>query len=366
VQFAFDRRPPAIPSRSAIVGVTIAMTAVVAIFTFSASLDRLLTSPERWGYPWQVELNFTSAEVDGAAADLTADASLADVARWDSGFSYVNGSAMRASGLTPLRGALGFSLRSGRQPLAPNEVVLGPDTASRLHVTAGDVVEVARDQSADPVAAHVVGIALFPEVDDGDFTNGIGYFGSGFATNATVPDLFEASQVVVTTRQSDSLEAARALDERFPDAVSLPSAPGGVANLRGVRSLPRAIAIFMIALGLAALAHALATTISRRRHELATLRSLGFTPRQTTACIMWQAVTIGGVALLLGVPLGLIVGRGAWWAAADPVGVRTDTSRPVGALLVTCVGTIVAAAVLASAIAWRTGRTKPAHALRAE
>jgi hypothetical protein len=366
VELAFDRRPPAIPSRSAIVGVTVAMTALVAIFTFSASLDRLLTSPERWGYPWQVELNFTSGEVDGATADLTADTSLTDVARWDSGFSYVNGAPMRAYGLTPLRGNLGFSLRSGRQPLAPDEVVVGPDTANRLHVKAGDVVDVGRDQSADTVAAQVVGIALFPEVDDGDFTNGIGYFGPGFATNATVPDLFEASQVVVTTRQSDSLEAARTLDQRYPDAVSLPLAPGGVGNLRGVRSLPRAIAIFMIALGLAALAHALATTVGRRRHELATLRSLGLTPRQTTTCIVWQAVTIGGVGLLLGVPLGLIVGRGAWWAAADPVGVRTDTSRPVGALLLMCVGTIVAAAVLASAIAWRTGRTKPALALRAE
>ena len=122
----------------------------------------------------------------------------------------------------------------------------------------------------------------------------------------------------------------------------------------------------MIALGLAALAHALATTVGRRRHELATLRSLGLTPRQTTACIVWQAVTIGGVGLLLGVPLGLIVGRGAWWAAANPVGVRTDASRPVGVLLLTCIGTIVAAAVLASAIAWQTGRTKPAQALRAE
>ena len=114
----------------------------------------------------------------------------------------------------------------------------------------GDVVDVARDPSADPVAAQVVGIALFPELDEGDLTNGIGYVGSGFATNATVPDLFEASQVVVTTRTER--QPARSLVVRsaseYPDAVSgesLPSAPGGVANLMGVRSLPRAIAIFI-------------------------------------------------------------------------------------------------------------------------
>jgi ABC-type antimicrobial peptide transport system permease subunit len=275
---------------------------------------------------------------------------------------------MRAFGLTPLRGNVGYSLRSGRQPLAPNEVVLGPETADRLHVKSGDTVNVAADPSANPVAAHVVGIALFPEVDDGDLTNGIGYFGSGFTTNATIPDLFEASKVVVTARPSDSTDdVVRALGARYPESgQSLPLAPGGVANLMGVRSLPRAIAIFMIALGLASLTHALATTVGRRRHELATLRSLGLTPRQTTACIVWQALTIGAVGLVLGVPLGLIVGRGAWWAAADPIGVRTDTSRPLAAMLVMCVGTIVAATVLASAIAWRTGRTTPAQALRTE
>jgi putative ABC transport system permease protein len=134
----------------------------------------------------------------------------------------------------------------------------------------------------------------------------------------------------------------------------------------GVRSLPRAIAVFMVALGLASLTHALATTVGRRRHDLATLRSLGLTPRQTTACVVWQAVTIGVVGLVFGVPLGLIAGRGAWWATADQIGVRTDISRPIGALVLICVGTIVGAAVLASAVAWRSARIKPADALRTE
>jgi hypothetical protein len=215
-----------------------------------------------------------------------------------------------------------------------------------------------------------VGIALFPEIDEGDLTNGVGYLGSAFQRNATAPDLFETSQVVITTSQGRGVDdIVAALGEQYPEAVSgesLPTAPGGVGNLVGVRSLPRAIATFMVVLGLASLMHAIATTVGRRRHDLATLRSLGLTPRQATACIMWQAVTIGAVALVLGVPLGLIAGRGAWWAAADPIGVRTDISRPVGALVVMCVGTLVGAAVLATAVGWRSGRTTPAAALRTE
>jgi predicted lysophospholipase L1 biosynthesis ABC-type transport system permease subunit len=370
VELAFDRRPPTIPSRSAIVGVTLAVTAVTAIFTFSSTLDRLVTTPDRWGYTWQLMLNFNSSEVDRAAAELAADTRFTGVARWDSGFSYVNGAPVRASGLTPLRGDVGYALRSGHQPAAADEVVLGPATADDLHVNIGDVVDVAADPSATPGAVHVVGIALFREIDEGDLTNGVGYLGSGFEQNATVPDLFEASQVVVTTSPGRSVEdIASALDEQYPDAISgesLPTAPGGVGNLMGVRSLPRAIAAFMVALGLASLTHALATTVGRRRHDLATLRSIGLTPRQTRACIVWQAVTIGAVGLVLGVPLGLIVGRGAWWAAADPIGVGTDISRPVGALVMMGVGTLVAAAGLATVVAWRSSRTAPAVALRTE
>ena len=370
VELAFDRRPPTIPSRSAISGVTVAVTAVTAIFTFSASLDRLLTTPARWGYPWQLMLNFTSSEVDEAATELAADARYVDVARWDRGFSYVNGAPVRAVGLTPMRGDMGYALRSGRQPAAEDEVVLGPVTADELHVSTGDAVDVAADPSTAPRTVHVVGIALFPEFDEGELADGVGYFGAGFAQNATVPDLFEASQVVVTASPELSVDdIVSAVVDKYPDAVSgesVPTAPGGVGNLMGVRSLPRAIAAFMIALGLASLAHALATTVGRRRHDLATLRSLGFTPRQTTACIVWQALTIGAVALVIGVPLGLIAGRGAWWAATEPIGVATDISRPLAALVMMGVGTFVAAAVLAAAVAWGSGRTTPAAALRTE
>jgi hypothetical protein len=370
VELAFDRRPPAIPSKSALCGITVAVLAVTAIVTFSASLDRLLSSPERWGYPWQLKLDFTSGTVDDAATELASDSSLVDVARWDSGFSLVGDRGTRAFGLTPLRGRPGYALRSGRQPSAVDEVVLGPDTAQALGVGAGDTVEVAASAELEPAAVRVVGIALFPEIDEGDLTRGIGYFGSGFATHAAVTDLFEAYQVVVTVAPGDSLdEAVNVLGERYPGAVSgesLPTRPGGVANLTGVRRLPMAIAAFVVLLGLASLAHALGTTVRRRRHDLATLRCLGLTARQTAACIVWQSVTIGLLALAIGTPLGMIAGRAAWWAATNPIGVSPDVSRPITELLELCAATLVAVTLLATPLAWQAGRAAPAQALRTE
>jgi len=370
VELAFDNRRPAIPSRSAVFGVTVAVMSVIAAVTFAASLDRMLASPARWGYSWQLELDFTSRDVEAAADKLAADPRFDEVARWDSGFSYVDGSAVRAWGLTPMRGDFTYTLRSGRQPTAENEVVLGPDTASDLHVGVGDEVSVAADPTVAPKQVRVVGIALFPQIDVGDLTNGAGYDGSGFRSNAKIADQFDASAVVLGVAPGVDPDAlAGQLIEQYGDDssnVSTPAAPAGVGNLTGVRSLPRAIAIFVIVLGVASLAHALATTVRRRRHYLATLRSLGLTPRQTTACIVWQAIAIAAAALILGVPLGLILGRGAWWATADPIGVRTDISRPFGALGLVCVGTVAMGIVLAFVVAWPSRRSAPATALRTE
>ena len=73
VRLALDRRAPALPIRSAIGGVTVAILGAVAVLTVSASLDRLLATPDRWGFEWDLMLNFTSDEVDAAAARLVDD-----------------------------------------------------------------------------------------------------------------------------------------------------------------------------------------------------------------------------------------------------------------------------------------------------
>ena len=73
------------------------------------------------------------------------------------------------------------------------------------------------------------------------------------------------------------------------DGVTMPQ---DVLNLRNVRPLPRALSVFLVLLGVAALGHALVTAVRRRRGELAVLRAMGFTPRQTAATILAQAATV--------------------------------------------------------------------------
>lgn len=372
VRLALDRRSPGLPVRSAVAGVVLALAGVFGALTFSSSLDRLTTTPERWGYGWDLLLNFTSSDIDSALEGVVGDDRLTAVARWDAGFSFVGGTGVQAFGLTPLKGDVGFSLRSGRQPLSPAEVVLGARTADRLDVDVGDHVGVTRPSGTSAETTMlVVGTGIFPDDGDGSFNDAVGFYGDAFAEQAIVPDLFEASQLVVRVAPGLDLEAVgRSLDEQYPGAVSsgenLPSPPAEIANLTNIRAMPAWLAAFVVLLGVMSLLHVLLVTVWRRRSELAVLRSIGLTPRQTATCVMWQALTITGIGLLVGVPLGLIIGNAAWFAVADPTGVATDAAPPFATIGVAALLALAVAVLLALGPGWSAARARPATSLRVE
>ena len=85
-----------------------------------------------------------------------------------------------------------------------------------------------------------------------------------------------------------------------------------------IEDLPLALGAFFALLASATVAHALVTTVRRRRHDLAVLRAIGFTRRQTRGAIAWQSTLLAVAGLVVGVPVGIAVGRIAWrWLADD-------------------------------------------------
>ena len=74
--------------------------------------------------------------------------------------------------------------------------------------------------------------------------------------------------------------------------------------------------------------HLLVTSIRRRRRDLAVLKVVGFVPGQLRRTILWQANTITVVALLLGVPVGTVIGRGVWLLFAHQIGVFAAPTVP--------------------------------------
>ena len=168
----------------------------------------------------------------------------------------------------------------------------------KLHI--GDRVAVG---STTGHTATVVGTALLPASSHTDYDQSAWMTAAGL--EAAVGPVGQARperlrglrlREVGEGRQRDrgGAPAWRAGD---PDSDDLRVGAGDAAD-RGheprasSRSLPLALGVFFALLATATVAHALVTTVRRRRQELAVLRSLGFTRRQTRVAIAWQATLI--------------------------------------------------------------------------
>ena len=116
--------------------------------------------------------------------------------------------------------------------------------------------------------------------------------------------------------------------------------------------------------GAATLAHLLVVSVSRRRRDLGLLKVLGFVNRQVVATVSWQATTLALVGVVVGVPLGLIVGRAVWNAFANNLGVVPVTVLPTLVVAAIAVGVLVGANVIAIAPAWVATRSKAGELLR--
>jgi hypothetical protein len=373
VRLAFDRRPPALPVRSALVGVGAAVVVAVASMTFAASLDRLATHPARWGYGWDLQLDASPDNMARVVHELGANPDLAGVGIFSSNFTEIDGTGTRAYGLEDTRGAIGYALRSGKQPVAADEVVIGPRTARLDHLQVGDTVRLAvcpcgrEGAKVRTSAVRVVGVALFPEDDAGNFDDALGFSGAGFARHVPEGDPPRLAVQLAPRRNLETVAAA--LAERYPGQLSrysYPTRPGDVENLTDLRRFPIALALFTALLGLAALANVLVTTTRRRRAEFATLRTMGLTPRQTYTCVMWQSLSVAIAALIVGVPVGIVLGARFWAAVSSRVDVATDAARPLAALLVMTGAALLVAAGAGLTIGSRAARIRPAEALRRE
>ena len=130
--------------------------------------------------------------------------------------------------------------------------------------------------------------------------------------------------------------------------------------------MPVLVGAIVAVLGTAALAHALVQTVRRRQRDLAVLIALGLRPAEAGRIVGWEAITLALIALVVGVPLGLVVGRLAWTAIAGPsnVVVRIDLSVLGIAVLVAGVAAIAGAAAMWPA--HRAAQLRPADALGSE
>jgi ABC-type antimicrobial peptide transport system permease subunit len=142
--------------------------------------------------------------------------------------------------------------------------------------------------------------------------------------------------------------------------------PGAVASLGPLDDLPVALGVFFGLLACATVAHALVTTVRRRRHDFAVLRSIGFTRRQSRVAIAWQATLLGVAGVIIGVPLGIAAGRAVWRWLADDFPVAYVPPLALATVLLVVPVALVIANALAAGPAQSVARIRPAETLRTE
>jgi predicted lysophospholipase L1 biosynthesis ABC-type transport system permease subunit len=142
--------------------------------------------------------------------------------------------------------------------------------------------------------------------------------------------------------------------------------PSDLVDLRRVGGLPSIIAALLGIMAIATLAHALFSSARRRRRDLAILKVLGFRRRQVSAAIAWQAAVTALIAVVIGVPLGILAAGGPGRHSLSGLGVPDQpVTSPIA--IATVAGLALLIAILTAAIPARTAaRTPAAVALRAE
>jgi len=359
----------AVPVRTALAGAAVAVVAGAAALTFAVSLDHLVATPGLQGWNWDVVVG------DGNVDNLAKGQKLLPANPVVGGFSAVSGPGLlRAggfdigvSGLLPLKGDTAPEVVAGRMPVREGEILLGVETMERLGTTIGDRLEVTVDGVEGATSMEVVGSALLghPAMN---YEVGLGH--GSLVTFDTMEALFgevQASGFLVDYAPGvDRAEAFSALQADWGKTVLRHSPPDQVENLRRVGDLPVVFAGLLAALAAATLGHTLVTAVHRRRQELATLKTVGFVPRQIAATVAWLATSLTVVALAAGLPLGVAAGRWGWSVVADGLGTPAGPVTPTFAVLVAVPLALGIANTLAAFPAHRAARTRPATALRAE
>jgi putative ABC transport system permease protein len=122
----------------------------------------------------------------------------------------------------------------------------------------------------------------------------------------------------------------------------------------------------LAAFGAATLVHLLVVSVARRRREIGLLKVLGFVNRQVGSVVAWQATTLAGIGIIVGTPLGVIIGRVVWRVFANNLGAVPVSVVPIWFLVGLLAGVVVVANLIAIGPALVATRSKAKELLGAQ
>src|SRR5262245_37136940 len=356
-------------------------TGLLALCTvFVASAVALTGTPSHYGFDG--DLLAVNPYGDQSPAELTRvfgdRHDVVAVTGYTSGSYLLDGRAVPGLAASNVKGEIAPSMLRGRAPRNDREIVVGRDTLDLIGRDVGDVIGVqvltgsgssgfsAAEPAQDPIDLRIVGVATFPAVAQvgtdmprlgtGALVTREGYLRMG-GDAGNEPEF----TVVRLTPGTDANRVIAANPDGIRDPVGTATSWFTNAEPAEVRQLDAAMpylrgAFFVgYAILLAVIVHALWAIVRANRHDLAVLRVLGCTRGQLDAVASWQVAPVVGAALVVGVPLGLAVGRLAFARFAESLAVVDDVSISSSDLAV-LVGAVLLAAAVAVVVATAMAR----------
>jgi hypothetical protein len=381
-RFAMERGGgrSAVPVRPALVGAVAGVLGVLAAFTLSAGVSDAAAHPARFGQTWQLATFFglNGQDFGPASRVLRAAAADRDVIGVDDariGGAQSGQVSIESFTYAPVAGKrLPVVLSAGRMPGKPNEIALAPTTARELRAVTGSIIRLTGGATT-PRAVRVTGIAFVPAgphngYDDGAWLTPAGYdriFAGAhyaFKFHAATVALRPGANVQAVAHRLNAAAAAIKGGRAFP--FTPPPALPEAQEIKDLELLPLALSAFLALLAIGAVGHALSIAVNRRRHELAVLRALGMTRRQTRMVVATQASVLAMIGLVFGIPLGLALGRNIWRVIAGFTPLAYHPPLAVWALLLIGPIALLAANMLAVWPAHHAARLRTGQELRAE
>ena len=384
-----------IGARAVVAGSVAAVLAMVASLVFATSVNALVRTPARYGWPYDlgviIGFGYGGADADAIATSLHRP----EVEHW--GLAALGSVTIKGQTVASVAARENFTgLRTpvidGELPDGPGEIALGAETADELGLEVADAVSVVTSYGEAP--ATVTGLVVLPPV--GPYQSDRAATGRGVLLSErffadllagaeeaqglpsgslaeTGPGSFLAIDLADGVDVDDFLASIDA-DERlswdrndfdsffYPDPVR----PAAIADVASMRRLPIGLGAFFALAMAVGLATGIAVATRGRGRELAILAALGCTSGQVASSVRWHALTVASLAVAVGVPLGVAAGRGLYRNFAVDIGVlpTIDTSLP--AMAGVAVGTIIVGLLASALPAHRISSTHLASSLRQE
>jgi hypothetical protein len=373
-----------VPVRSALLGTVLAVIALCGTTVFGASLSHLTATPRLYGDDFQ--LNFPINEGNrgwepALLKQLLQDKRVSGITERIAGFVPIDNVPTGVIVGTAVRGQLLFSTVSGHLPTGAGQIGLGATIMRQIGAHVGSVVDFPGRSGAVPM--RVVAEVSLPVLaaESNSLGNGALLSVAGFLAAACPSGRLHtlclekvneglntgggALMVSVVPGPLGRQDVNRYLNN-YQSIAALPSTPTSLVNFGEAVDFPLIFGTILAAFGAATLVHLLVVSVARRRREIGLLKVLGFVNGQVGSVVAWQATTLAGIGIIVGTPLGIVIGRAVWTAFARNLGAVPVSVVPIWFLVALLAGVVIVANLIAIGPALVATRSKPKELLRAQ